>query len=381
MSRPTRDLKCLWLAVFSLGFGFGIYNASFFNFATEIIKIQPEQLGRVEAIRELPGFLCVFVAALTMRISEPLLSALAFFLMAIGLSAISTVQSVPSLMLWSFVWSTGIHVWMPLQSSITLHMAEEGSKGKRLGQTAGSGSLGTLLGMASVLILGHSLSYSHWFLIGGGFYAIAAFTMLKLRRNIGHGNKPRFVWKHKYRLYYALTFLEGCRKQVFFTFALYALTKVYHTHLRTIALLMVINGLVNMFGAPIVGRIIDRIGERKILLTSYTALIFVFLGYAEIHHAHILYVMYCLDNLFYLSTACLTTYIEKIAEPADLMPTLSMGVTMNHVAAVLVPLIGGILWASCGYPITFRGGAVVVVISLILAATIKPVRKPVMSSK
>lgn len=375
MFRSLRDLKLLWLAVFSLGFGFGIYNASFFNYVTEILNIQPEQLGKVEAIRELAGFMCVFVAALAMRVAEPLLSALAFFLMAIGLAAISAVSTIPALMLWSFVWSVGIHVWTPLQSSITLDLAEDGSKGKRLGQTAAANGLGALLGMASVLKLGHSFTYPTWFLIGGGAYAIAGFVMLTLRRDIGQVSKPRFVWKRKYRLYYILTFLEGCRKQVFFTFAVYALTKVYNTHLQTIALLMVINGIVNMFGAPILGKMIDRIGERKILLVSYVTLIFVFIGYAEIKNAHVLYVMYCMDNLLFLSTYCLTTYLEKIADPGDLMPTLSMGVTMNHIAAVLVPLIGGFLWASCGYPITFRGGAVVVIISLVLATAIKPARK------
>ena len=90
----------------------------------------------------------------------------------------------------------------------------------------------------------------------------------------------------------------------------------------------------------------------------------------KIRHAHVLYVMYCLDNLCYLSTTCLTTYLQKIAAPEDLMPTLSMGVTMNHIAAVLVPLIGGYLWASLGYPVTFKGGAIVVFISFLLASRV-----------
>jgi len=373
---PSGGLRLVWTAVFSLGIGFGIYGATFFNFITEFIKIQPQQLGWLEATRELPGFLCFIVAALTMRIAEPLLSAFAFVLMAVGLTSMSTVHTVPVLMLCSFVWSAGLHTWMPLQSSITMHLAEEHEKGKRLGQTAGWGSLGAVLGMATVLIVGLRLSYQGWFLMGGGFYAVAAYIMSRVRRDIGHADKPRLVWKSKYRLYYALTFLEGCRKQVFFTFAVYSLTKVYHTHLRIIALLMLINGIVNMFGAPVVGRLIDRIGERRILLTSYAALILVFLGYAQIHHAHVLYVLYCLDNLFYLSTICLTTYMQKIAAPEDLMPTLSMGVTMNHIAAVLVPLIGGYLWASLGYPVTFKGGAIVVFVSLLLATRVG-LRKPV----
>lgn len=367
---PPRDLKLVWIAVFSLGVGFGIYNATFFNFITEFIRIKPTQLGWLEATRELPGLLCFIVAALTMRVAEPLLAAFSFLMMAIGLTAISFVHTVPVLVLWSFFWSLGMHTWMPLSSSITMHLAGANEKGKRLGQTSGAWNLGAVVGMAAVLLIGLRISYQTWYLIGGGCYTLAAITMSRVRRDIGHADKPALVWKRRYRLYYALTFLEGCRKQVFFTFALFALTREYGTPVRIIALLMLINGSVNMLGAPIVGRLIDRIGERKILLASYTALIFVFIGYAEIRNAHFLYLMYCLDNFFYLSTTCLTTFIQKIAEPEDLMPTLSMGVTMNHVAAVLVPLTGGYLWASLGYPVTFKGGAVVVFISLLLAAKV-----------
>lgn len=367
---PPRDLKLVWISVFSLGVGFGIYNATFFNFITEFIRIKPTQLGWLEATRELPGLLCFVIAAFTMRVAEPLLAAFAFLMMAIGVTGISAVHSVPVLVLWSFVWSVGIHTWMPLGSSITMHLAGENEKGRRLGQTSGSWSLGCVLGMSCVLLLGPKLSYQTYYLCCGGFYLAAAAVMSRVRRDIGRTDKPALVWKRRYRLYYALTFLEGCRKQVFFTFALFALTRVYHTHLRIIALLMLVNSLVNMVGAPIVGRLIDRIGERKILLSSYAALIFVFIGYAEIKNAYFLYLMYCLDNLFYLSTTCLTTFIQKIAEPEDLMPTLSMGVTMNHIAAVLVPLTGGYLWASLGYPVTFRGGAVVVFISLLLASRV-----------
>lgn len=366
----SRDLKLVWATVFTLGLGFGIYNATFFNFITDFIKIQPTQLGWLEATRELPGFLCFVVAALTMRVAEPLLGAISFLLMALGLSLMSTVHTVPVLVMLSFVWSLGLHTWMPLQSSITMHLAGPNEKGRRLGQTSGSWSLGCVLGMAAVLVVGLRISFQTWFLMGAGFYTVAAIIMAHVRRDIGHTDKPRLVWKRRYRLYYALTFLEGCRKQVFFTFAVYSLTKVYQTELRIIALLMLINGLVSMVGAPIVGRLIDRVGERRILLTSYAALILVFIGYAQIKHAHVLYVLYCLDNLFYLSTACLTTFVQKIAEPEDLMPTLSMGVTMNHIAAVLVPLIGGYLWASLGYPVTFKGGAIVVFVSLLLASRV-----------
>lgn len=363
----SRDLKLLWLAVFLMMIGFGIYSSTFFNFATEELRIGPKSMGWLEAIRETPGFLCVLAAALTMRIAEPLLGSITMLMTAVGLAAYAWVSGIHSLMVWSFVWSVGLHTWMPIQSSLALRLADEGSKGKRLGQTACAGSIGALIGMIAVRQVNYALSYQTWFLAGAAFIFAAAAVMLMLRRDTGHSEKPRFVWRRRYSLYYWLALLEGCRKQVFFTFAVYALTKVYHTRLQTIALLMIINTVVNMIGAPWIGRMIDRIGERRILLTSYFALIFVFIGYASIKHASILCVLYCLDNLFYLSTSCLTTYLQKIASPEDLMPSLSLGVTLNHTAAVMVPLIGGYLWASLGYPVTFSGGAVVVAISLMLA--------------
>lgn len=365
-----RDLRLLWFALFCLSVGVGIYTATFFNFATEELKVQPISMGWLEFIREMPGLCCAFVAALTMRVAEPLLGSFAFLFVAVGLTAYAGIDTVPSLMFWSLIWSLGLHTWMPLQSSIVLSLAKDGVKGKRLGQTVSAGSLGTLLGMVAVLIIGYKLNYQTWYLIAGGAVFIAAFAMFNVRRDIGYSDKPRFVMKKKYSLYYVLTFLEGCRKQVFFTFAVYALTKVYGTKMQTVALLMVINNIVNLWGAPIVGRMIDRIGERKILITSYSALIFVFVGYASFRDVHYLYVLYCLDNLFYLSTTCLTTYLQKVSDPEDLMPSLSIGVTMNHTGAVIVPVVGFYLWNKFSYPVTFYAGAVVVALSLVLAGKV-----------
>ena len=253
-----RDMHRLWLAVFSYQFGFGIYSAVFYNFATEVIKIQPQQLGVVEAVRETPGFLCILAAALTMRIAEPLLGSMTLFLMSVGMGAYAWVNGVHSLMIWSFVWSIGMHTWMHLQSSLVMDLAGDEAKGKWLGKTAGLGALGQALGMAAVMMVSYRLGYHTWFLLGSIFIAVGGLVMLTIRRNIGHAAKPRFLWKRKYRLYYGLTFLEGCRKQVFFTFAVYALTKVYCTPLGIVALLMLINNVVNFFGAPWVGRLIAR---------------------------------------------------------------------------------------------------------------------------
>lgn len=381
--QPTsRDLKRLWIAVFFLFLGFGAYSACSPNFATDIIKIKPMEIGLVEAVRELPGFLCVFVAALTMTVAEPVLGAIAFTLMAIGVGAYATVIGVPALLAWSFVWSVGMHAWMPISSSLTLNLSDAGSKGKRMGQTAAFGGIGTVLGMFAVQMAVRDTPhpprsfYQIVFCAAAVALLIGAMILMTLRRDIGHMDKPRMVWKPQFRRYYLLSMLEGGRKQVFFTFAPYTLTKIFHAQVETMAMLMVINAIVGIVGAPLIGRLIDRVRERKIMLWSYSLLVAVFLLYGTIHNAPqavgmsalwvfpILCALYCIDNLLYLSTMCLTTYVQRIAGPEDLMPTLSMGVTMNHVAAVSVPLIGGYLWMRFSYPVMFFAGAVVVVASI-----------------
>ncbi|HOP81325.1 MAG TPA: MFS transporter, partial [Armatimonadota bacterium] len=249
-------------------------------------------------------------------------------------------------------------------SAMTLALSDEHEKGKRLGQMGAYAGLGTSVGIVLVLIFTKSVSFSTWYMTASALVMVSAIMVLFIRRDLTPPDKPRMVLKRKYGLYYALTFLEGCRKQVFITFAVYAMVREYDASLKAVAMLMLINNVTNLLAAPVVGRLIDRIGEKRVLMTSYAALIFVFLGYALIQDLHVLYVLYCLDSLLYLSTYGLTTYLNRIADSRDLVPSLSMGVTMNHVAAVAVPLVGGFLWGALGYQAAFIGGAVVVVISL-----------------
>ncbi len=373
--RGTKDLRLLAFTVFCVSFGFGAYFSTFNNFAVQALNLQPSQLGRLEAIRELPGFLMFLTAALTMRIAEPILAAIAISLLAVGLGAYYNVDSVRTLLLYSMVWSIGLHAWMPLSPSMTLNLSDETNKGKRLGQMNAVGAVGTICGMALVFALGRFIGFKNIFLVAGCIAAMGAVSAGLIRRNIGHAEKPRFVFKRRYSLYYVLTFLEGCRKQVFITFAIFALVRNYHTPLQVVAALMIVNNFTNMLLAPKVGRLIDRIGERKVLAFCYAALVPVFIGYALIKHPPVLYVFYCLDNLFFLGSIGLSTYLHRIADPEDVMPSLAMGVSVNHAAAVAVPLIGAYLWSRFDYPTTFFGGAIVVAISVLAALRIKP--KPV----
>ncbi|MCX6344522.1 MAG: hypothetical protein NT018_05535 [Armatimonadetes bacterium] len=239
-SALNRDLKILWFAIFCLSLGSGIFGACNNNFMTEVLKIKPGQLGIVESIRETPGFLCVVLVAILMSIAEPLLASIGMFVLGIGTAAYASVCGLPSLIIWSWVASLGFHVWQALQSSMVLGLAEAGKQGKRMGQTTCVASLGVICGALLVRHFSYGVSFSNWFLLSGAWMVAGAISMIFVRRNIGHPDKPKFVWKPKYRLYYILTLLEGGRKQVFITFAIYALTWEFGVKMGTIAVLALI---------------------------------------------------------------------------------------------------------------------------------------------
>lgn len=368
---PGRDLRLVAASAFFLYVGFGIYSATFFNFANDVVRIRPEQLGVLESLRETPGFAMVFVLALAMHIAEPVLGSAALMLMALGFVGYSRTSTYAPLVFYSVVWSIGLHMWMPLQSAMTLALAEEDKKGSRLGQVGACAGFGTALGITCVVLLGEKVSYSNWYASAAALMFVGALVCWFVKRDLSPPDKPRLVFRRRYSLYYALTFLEGCRKQVFITFAVYVLVHKFNTPMHSVALLMLINNIVNLSIAPFVGRLIDCVGEKRVLATSYSCLIFVFIGYGLIKHSGVLYVLYCMDNLLYLSTYGLTTYLSRTADEQDIVPSLSMGVTMNHLAAVAVPVTGGLIWSSVGYTYTFLAGAGVVMASLFFALRIR----------
>lgn len=363
--RGTRDLRLLAFGMFWVMFGFGAFNAAYNNFIVQVVNLKPAQLGILESLRETPGFLIVIVAALTMRIAEPIVAAGALILFSVGIGAYCGVTSLPSLIVWSMVWSVGFHAWATLQPSMTLALAEQEHKGRRLGQLMAISSLGTVLGMVLVLFAGKEIGFQTVFVISGLTIFTGAIAILAISKDIGHAEKPRMVFNSKYGLYYILTLLEGCRKQVFMTFAIFLLVRNYHTPLAVVAGLMIINNIVNFGTSEWIGRMIDRFGERNVLIVCYSAAIPVFIGYACVSVPLLLYVLYCLDNLFYVGSMGSTTYLQKIADPQDLHPTLAMGVSFNHAAAVAVPLVGGLLWARYGHAVAFYGGAIVVAVSVL----------------
>ena len=359
-----RNLLLLAAGVFLLSFGFSIYLGVLNNFIVQDLHMEPAQLGVLEAIREVPGILSALLGGLLIYLAEPRLAFLALGLMGAGFLGMFGVRDLTQYLLASLVWSVGFHVWAPLSATITLAVAEAGREGRRMGQVGAAGSIAGPLGLALVFLLARVLTFRQLFLIAGAAVLAAGLAISRVQVKHHYQRRQRVVIKRQYRVYYLLTFLDGCRKQIFSTFAIFVLVKVYHTSIFTVAALMALNGVLGALVSPRVGRLVDRWGEKPSLTLNYCLIVLVFVGYALFRQPHVLYGLYCADAVLFSFNVALSTYLSRIAQPQDLRPTLAMGVTSNHVAAVITPLLGGLLWARVGYRPVFCAGAAVVLLAL-----------------
>lgn len=367
----NRDFRLLALAVASQGVFFGVQLTLFNNFIVERLDIQAHHLGYVEALREVPGFMNVFFVALIMHLAPPIIGAISLVVMGLGIMAYAQVDSVLLLAVYSLVWSLGFHCWLPIEQSMGLLFSPAGKKGKWLGQLRSVSSLAWLGSIVVCKLSFDFVGYNGLFamagiatILGGGAIAFAS----RGRPVLEH----RFVFKRRYGLYYALNFLQGLRKQMFITFAIFALVKIHGMPVHTTMILVLINQTMITLTAPTMGWLVDKYGERRMLGLSYVGLTLVFLGYATMTHRPTLYALYCIDSLIFFGGIALTTYLHKIAPEEDLKPTLAMGVTMNHVAAVSGPLVGGLAWHYFGYEVIFFSGAIVALISLVVSQWVDP---------
>lgn len=326
------------------------------------------QKGLLEAIRETCGITALLIFALLAGMTEKFIAFWSLLVFAIGLGAYCGAYHYYWVAVLSLVWSQGLHVWMPLPNSMMLSLAEPGRTGYRLGQLSAVASIAS----AVALVICWLMSLSHIpmrpiFLMAGIVGLLGALACLGLPPDIKSPG-PRFVFRRTYSLYYLLCFLEGSRKQIFLAFAGFLLVKKYNTPLNDMILLMIAMQVLCWIASPPIGRLIDRIGERSILMFYSGCMVVFFIGYAFISIRPVLWVLFVLDNVLFTLGMALTTYVRKIAPPAEHTPTLSMGVAMNHVAAVTIPLAGAFLWKYVGYRAAFIAGAAIALVGVFVAA-------------
>lgn len=369
--RFLSDLTLVGIASFAMNGGLSAYGAIYNNFLVNDLHINAQQLGGLESLREVPGFLTVAMAALTVQFRESRLAAISLLMMGLGLAAITGAHSWWYLVVAGMVWSVGFHMFSPLINGLILGAAEPSQEGRSLGRIGGIGAAGALAGMLMVFAVVGLLGLRGTFIPTGLIVLFGAAALLCTSEK-RVAPRTRLVVRKRYGIYYALTLLDGSRRQIFSTFAVFLLIKVYHLDVQHITALLVFNSIVTTLATPVAGRLFDRHGERRILALNYGCLIVLFASYALVHNLWALGVLYCLDNALFSFSLGINSYLGRIAPSEEITPSLVMGSTVNHIAAVGVPVVGGLLWYSLGYQVTFLAGAATCILSVFAALAIRP---------
>ena len=365
-----RGLLFVGLAAAGVGFTITLQLGLNSNFVAQEMNLSGLQQGLLEMFRESCGIFALAVLAILSGLAEPLVGAGVLVLFGLGMASYTFVPTFPWLVAASLVWSQGFHVWVPLPQSMTLALAEPDRKGHRLGQVQAAGAIGSGAGLVVALALSWmKVPIRPLYLLAGGAAILAAGACLGVPRKIRTPG-PRLVFRRRYGLYYLLSFLEGWRKQISIAFAGFLLVKQYGTPLQTMLLLWIAIQAIGWAASPHVGRLIDRVGERRILVFYFACLTAFFVGYAFVPVRWVLQAIFIVDGAMFVLAMSLTTYVDRIVPPQERTATLSMGVAVNHVAAVAMPLVGGLLWKYAGYRWAFAIGAVAAALSILAALAV-----------
>lgn len=364
-----RDWFKFTALTFLFGFGFAVYGGVFQNFLRDVLHADEVNLGTLESLREIPGLLTALTAMTLVALAESRVAAIGLAIGAVGIGVTGFMTTMPPLVAITVFWSVGFHLFSTMQSPITLALAKGKEGGRHLGRMAGVGGLATILGLGFawiVSLLAPRIGYEPYFAVGGVTILVAAALCGSLSHHAAGAKRQRLVFRREYGLFYLLTFLEGCRRQIFSIFASFALILVYKVPVMNMLALQLVNAVLISITAPAIGRMMDRRGERGPLTFYAIGLIVVFLGYAAIPNVYALYTLFLLDNILFSFNVGFTTYLNRIVRPGELTPCVSMGVTMNHIAAVTVPIGGALLWkATNNYQLPFWVGVGIAFVSLI----------------
>lgn len=368
-----RLLAFIILSTFLLNAGFQVWQTLFNNFAVEEIGAGPAAIGLIQAVREVPGLLGVALGFLALFITETRIMSMSVILLGVGMILSGQATTVPYLMATTLLMSVGFHFFYPSSSAVVLMVSRKEDTARVLGNIGSLGSLAAVVGTAVVYLFAAQLGYRVLFMGVGAVVILGGLLLLPFGgkgRGLPEGRKV--VVRSRYWLYYALSFLLGSRRHIFTTFAIYLFVREYHVTIQTTAMLYLVNSIINVATLRITGQLVSHIGERAALTITFASLALVFLGYAYISLLPVLYVLFVVDNVFFGFNVALTTYFQKIAvTPEEITSNLATEQAINHIAAIIVPVVGGTVWQMFGAQMPFLFGVAIVLLGLALAQLIR----------
>lgn len=383
--KENTSFKVFLWSLLVTGLGFGIYKGIIDNYMAEIVQMGEFQRGLAEFFREIPGLMLIFILAILFTFSAQKLYKLGAVIMLIGMGMLSVVRPTMVLVTLSvFVYSLGEHIQLGMKNTLTLEYAKENQGGQALGYQNALYQIGTLAGYGVIIIafswLFTTKPYKPFFLVAAGIMAVGAIFSFKIKGESEQDkNKSRFYFRKKYKKYYMLEVFYGARKQVFLTFGPYVLILHYGASASVISLLFAVSAIACFFLAPMVGKIIDKLGYKIVMISDTLILVIVCFFYGFAHHIFpekvafiVCCVNYVLDAVISLASMASNVYVQDISDsPEEVKATISTGISVNHLITIFIALFGGLIWNKLGIEYLFVISAILGLCNSAYAATIK----------
>ncbi len=347
-----RPITLLFVMAIAMPIAFNTWAALLNNFVVEVAAFDGLDIGWLHFIREIPGFLAVGVIFIIMFMREQLLGLLSLVLLGVATALTAQFPTLGGILVLTLLSSIGFHYFETVNQSLQLQWLSKEQAPKMLGWLLSAGSAATFVVYLTIFVLWKplGLTYNLVYMVGGLVTAaLALFAMLSYPTYAAPvPQKKELILRERYWLYYALQFMAGARRQIFMIFAGFMMVEKFGVEVHELTLLYLINLVINMIVAPLLGHIVARYGERNTLGVEYIGLVLVFLAYGGIYYAGwglmVAAVLYVIDHIFFGLALALKTYFQKIADPADIAPTAAVAFTINHIAAVALPVPLGLLW-------------------------------------
>ena len=347
--RPT---TLLFMMAVMMPIAFNAWSALLNNFVIEVANFDGADIGLLHTVREIPGFLAVGVIVVIIFIREQVLAMISLMMLGVATAVTAWFPSLGGLMFVTLASSIGFHYYETVNQSLQLQWLPKDRAPQMLGWLVAMGSAATTVVYGLIVLTWDrfDLSYNFVFITAGGVTALLAlFCLIAYPQfDAPTPQTKKLILRRRYWLYYALQFMAGARRQIFVVFAGFMMVEKFGFEVHELTSLYLINLMINMLAAPMLGKAVARFGERRTLIFEYTGLAIVFAAYGGIYWfgwgVILASALYVIDHVLFALALALKTYFQKIADPADIAPTAAVAFTINHIAAVFLPVLLGLLW-------------------------------------
>jgi MFS family permease len=380
-AEARRGFVLLMIMSAAFGMSLSVQDNVVSNYFGDVLDLEGPEFGYITAIREVPGFLLIFLTALFYRMSIPRLTAMMLVVLAVGMCLFTFSSSIWTVAPWVVISSMGYHTVLQTQYALGMSLTTESRAGSVLGRLTAFNNGGALVAMGIVYLIFTFApgSFRETFVLAGLVALVAAVAIFRFP-NLHDGveqrvvaQRPKMVVRKPYRYYYYLHLLDGARMQIFFSFGLYVLVVIYGMNVREISLLLVATKLLAMVSAPWIGNMIDRYGEKPLLGSLNIIYIIALGGFAAIDNVYATSAIFLVYSvIFPLSSVGAATYLRKVAVRDEIAPSLAMGVTLSHAAAIVVPVTTGYILNFVGYQVPFLIACVFASLTILVTRRLDP---------